>query len=110
MDFGALVATMDRAVQVDLGAIPVVYEPHEGQPVTVQGIFDERYQLLQGGAHAGVESTGPAVWLRLEDLPEDPRQGERGHIVIGSTRYRIRERQTDGVGGSVLMLLHRVAP
>lgn len=104
MSFPELVTAVDRAVQGHLGAVAVVYEPYLAPAVEVQGLFDANYVLVEGGA-VGVESTGPAVWLRLEDLPSDPREDENVKVTIGGTRYTVRERKADGMGGILLVLL-----
>ena len=71
----------------------------------MQGIFDEAYVLVDP-QQPGLSSWGPAVFLRLEDLPsgqldEDPRISVPGHV------YRVREAKEDGQGG-VLLLLHEI--
>lgn len=101
--FAVLVAQMDRVAQVNLGAVDVFYQPEIGDAVTVSGIFDAQYVLVQGGAHAGVESLAPAVFLRIEDLPTDPEQDEPT-LDIAGVAYRVAERKPDGLGGIVLVL------
>jgi hypothetical protein len=96
----------DRAVQKHLGGDEVVYQPASGASATVTGIFDENYVLVEQG-NGGVEQVGPAVWLRLEDLPIHPDVDEPRLTIHGRT-YRVRERKTDGtLGGTILLLLHR---
>jgi len=101
--FAELLVQVDRAAQAHLGGGPVVYRPAVGQPVEVTGIFDAQYVLAQGQAEAGVEALGPAVFLRLEDLPADPEQDEPT-LTIGGLNYRVTERKPDGMGGIVLAL------
>jgi len=103
-----LVAAADRAAQDLLGGVTVSYAPEVREAVEVQGMFDERYVLVQASAHAGVEQTAPAVFLRLEDLPADPDDDEP-LITIGAKTYRVRERQRDGLGG-IRLLLHLADP
>lgn len=103
MAFPALLAAADRAALQYLGG-PVRYAPSAGAPVDVRGVFDAVYVKADAG-QAGVMSSGPAVFLRLEDLPTDPEDDEATITVEGST-YRVREVQRDGQGG-VLLLLHR---
>ncbi len=107
MSFSALVAAADRAAQAALGGETVTYTPTVGAPppaaVQVTGIFDEQYVLAKGSAEAGVEALGPAVFLRLEDLPTDPEDDEPA-ITIRSVDYRVIERRPDGIGGIVLAL------
>jgi anti-sigma factor ChrR (cupin superfamily) len=106
MAFTDLVEDVDRAVQQHLGGVTVVYQPEAGDAVTVTGMFDATYVLLDQG-NAGVEQVTPAVWLRLEDLPVHPSEDDPV-ITVNGTTYRVRERQVDSVdGGSVRLLLHR---
>lgn len=103
MAFADLVTAADRAAQVALGGELVTYAPEVGAPVEVTGIFDEQYVLAKGSAEAGVETLGPAVFLRLEDLPEDPEDDEPT-VTIRGVEYRVVERRPDGLGGIVLAL------
>jgi hypothetical protein len=106
MAFSDLVAKIDRAVQGHLGGVDVVYAPAVGDAVTVTGMFDAAYVLLDQG-QSGVEQIVPAVWLRLEDLPVHPDEDEPALTIAGNT-YRVRERHVDSVdGGTVRLLLHR---
>jgi hypothetical protein len=72
--------------------------------VDVRGIFDAAYVRVEAG-RAGVSSSGPAVFLRLEDLPTDPENDEPIMTVAG-VNYTVREAQKDGQGG-IHLLLHR---
>lgn len=103
MAFADLVAQVDRAALSTLGGEPVTYAPEVGSAVEVTGIFDAQYVLAKGGAEAGVEALGPAVFLRLEDLPVDPEEDEPT-LTIGGVDYRVTERRPDGMGGIVLAL------
>lgn len=104
MSFDELVASVDRVALAVFGEpVPVTYAPLVGVPVPVDGIFDEQYVLAKGTAEAGVESVGPAVFLRLEDLPTDPETDEPT-LTIRGIDYRVVERRPDGLGGIVLAL------
>ena len=105
MAFADLIALTDRSVQAHLGGVPVTYAPGVGNAVTVLGIFDENYSLVDQG-NAGVETIVPAVFLRLEDLPSDPRE-DNPIITIGLVEYTVRERPTDGVGGAIRLILRK---
>ena len=93
----------DRAGQVSLGGEPIVYQPETGAAVPITGIFDEVYILAKGDAEAGVETLGPEVFLRLEDLPVDP-EDDKPMLTLRGVTYRVTERRPDGIGGSVLAL------
>lgn len=103
MSFFDLIARADRTAQRVLGGVPVVYTPQDGAPVTVTGIFDAQYLLIESG-ETRVEGRHPAVFLRLSDLPTDPDQDEPT-VTIGAKEYRVTERRPDGLGGVLLVLL-----
>lgn len=105
--FDDLVEQADRAVHSLLGGETVTYDPAVGSPVDVTGVFDAQYVLAKGTAEAGVESVGPAVFLRLEDLPTDP-EVDDPILTIRSVAYRVIERRLAGMGG-VVLALRRVA-
>lgn len=110
MSFADLVAAADRIAMDAFGdkdesgePVQMTYAPAVGAPVPVTGIFDEQYVLAKGSADAGVETIGPAVFLRLEDLPVDPEDDEPTLTIRGDD-YRVTERRPDGMGGIVLAL------
>lgn len=105
--FDELVASTDRVALSVFGEdTPIVYEPLGGPPVQVDGIFDRAFVLAKGDAEAGVESVGPAVFLRLEELPADPEEDDPT-LTIRGVDYRVIERMPDGAGGIVLALRKR---
>jgi hypothetical protein len=105
--FADLLSAADGAIVADAGlGGPVSYTPDGGDAVTVNGIFDEAYQRLDVGG-PGISSVGPAVFLRLEDLPSDPRVDRAAALVIEGVTYVFHEVQPDGQGG-VLLHLHKV--
>jgi len=103
MTFSALLERADVAVRGILGGT-VNYAPSVGIAVDVTGIFDAVYVKVDAG-EAGVSSTGPAVFLRLEDLPSDPTT-DAATVTVAGIAYSIREAEPDGQGG-VLLLLHK---
>jgi hypothetical protein len=108
MSFADLIAQTDRAVQEHLGGVTVTYAPEVGDAVEVTGIFDAAFMLVAPG-NSSVEQAGPAVWLRLEDLPVHPDDDEPT-LTIDGQDYTVRERQTDGPdGGTIRLLLHHAA-
>jgi hypothetical protein len=104
MAFADLVASIDDAVREHLGSVSVEYQPESGDAVEVDGLFDANYVLVDEG-NAGVEQVGPAVWLKLDDLPVHPDDDEP-QLTIAGKLYRVRERQPDGMG-TIRLLLHR---
>lgn len=106
MAFADLVEASDRLTHEHLGGVDVVYQPGSGDPVTVRGIFDANFVLVEGG-EAGVEQITPAVFLRLEDLPSDP-SADDPTIAIAGRSYSVRHRQVDGSqGGGIRLYLRR---
>lgn len=103
MDFTALLAQADKAVTERLGG-PVRYTSSGFSAVDIPGVFDAAYVLVDAG-QAGVSSSGPAVFLRLADLPSDPSDDEPT-IEFAGVEYSVREARPDGQGG-VVLLLHK---
>lgn len=101
--FRDAVAAMDARLVEDLGE-PTSYTSAAGVTGTPNGIFDEQYQLVDEG-HAGVSSSGPAVFYREAELPADPKT-DTPTIVIGGVAYEVAVVKKDGHGG-VLLMLHR---
>jgi hypothetical protein len=99
--FDELVAMTDRAIFDALGGEPVTYTPQSGPPATVTGMYDANFVLAKGGAHAGVEAVGEAVFFRLSDLPADP-ETDTPTLTIRGNAYSVIERMPDGMGGIVL--------
>jgi hypothetical protein len=102
--FADLIAAVDvTVIEVLGGREPVWYQPAIGDPVEVWGIFDAQYILVGEGERAGVETVGPAVFLRLAELPVDP-EVDDPILGIGGLDYRVTERRTAGLGSTLLML------
>ena len=104
MGYADLVLAADHAAKVLLGGVTATYAPEVGAPVSVVGLFDERYVKVTAGSHGAVESCGPAFFCHIADLPIDP-ENDDPTITIAGTAYNVVERQRDGVGG-IRLLLH----
>lgn len=104
MTFAEMVAAADRAALIALGGVTVMYAPAVGDPVLVTGMFDAEYVLAKGSPEAGVGVTGPAVFLRLEDLPLDPEDDEPTLTIGGVDYTMVGPPQPDGMGGVLLVL------
>lgn len=102
MDFAARLAAADSAALQHLGGA-VRYTPSTGPAVDVSGVFDAGFVPTVNQQQPGVVGYGPAVFLRLADLPTDPEDDEP-LITIAGVDYRVREPQKDGMGGVVLLL------
>ena len=106
MSFTDLLGGTDSAALEILGAA-FVYTPGTGDPVEPLGIFDAAYRRVDAGT-AGISSSGPAVFCRLDDLASDPREDGEATVTVDSVTYSIHEAQPDGLGG-VLLHLHRTS-
>jgi hypothetical protein len=102
VDFAAHLARADAAAVDHLGSV-ASYTPEGGEAVEVQGIFDAAYVLVDPGAGPGVSSCGPALFVRMADLPSDPREDEPS-IEVAGVQYRVKEVRPDGQGGVLLLL------
>lgn len=105
MSFATLLERTDEAVRGTLGE-DVIYTPGVGPAVPVRGIYDAAYVKV-GAGHADVSSSGPAVFLRLSELPSDPSDDAAARVMRAGVDYKVRESEPDGQGG-VLLLLQRV--
>lgn len=101
--FERLVERVDRAALAILGGEAIVYTPKVGSGVTITGIYDSAFALAKGDSNAGVETQGPAVFVRFSDLPVDPELDDPILTIRGDS-YRVIERIPDGIGGIVLAL------
>lgn len=103
MAFADLVTAADRAAIERLGGVEVLYQPDVGDPVSIEGIFDSNSVLVDQD-ETGTEIRGPAVFLRLEDLPADPDEDDPTLTIEGKD-YGVRGRERDGLGGIRLFLV-----
>jgi hypothetical protein len=106
MGFRALLGMVDRAALRSLGDDGIQYQPGTGPAIDVDGIFDAEYFLVDAG-EAGVSSSGPAVVLRVEDLPSGWEADADKLIIFNGVQYRPHTIQPDGMGG-VRFLMHLV--
>lgn len=106
MGFREILAAGDQALRALTGD-DVTFSPAVGSPVEVRGVFSERYvRTSTTPGEAGVSTTGPAVFLRLDDLPSDPSDTD-AQVTIAGVTYSAHEVEPDGLGG-VLLFLHKV--
>lgn len=103
MGFADLMAQADRTAREVLGG-SVVYRPGVGAPVTVAGVFDAAFSLVDLG-DPGVASVGPVVFLGRLELPSDPDTDRDARIEVAGVLYRIHEVRPSLDG--VFLLLHR---
>ncbi len=107
MSFANLMSGVDRDVVDVVGGEPVIYHPQAGPAVTgIFGIFEDSFLLVQGAADDGVETKVPTLFLRLGDLPTDPRIDTPTFTIRGLS-YRIWKRQPAEFG-SILLWLRKI--
>ena len=103
MSWAGLMAVMDATLVEHFGGASV-YTPAIGAAATPRGVFDAAYVPVSVG-EAGVQSSGPAIFYRLADLPADPATDEPT-ITVNAVNYEVTVVRKDGQGG-VLLELHR---
>lgn len=84
---------------------PVVYSATGETDVTVYAVFDGIYEEVDPNTGAVIVSTKPSIGVRDADLPRAPKNNDR--VTVRGAIHRVVEVQTDGQGGSKL-LLHKV--
>lgn len=104
MTFADLLASADQAVRKNLGG-EITYTPGVGDPVAIDGVFDAAFVLLDP-QQPGVSSQGPALFVRVEDLPSDPEVDGDATVTINGVEYSPHTVKPDGLGG-LYLLLHR---
>ncbi len=73
-----------------------------GDPVTVQGIFDETYQEVDPETGAIVMSSNPRVMLWASEIPAGFVQGSS--VVVNGHTYKARTIEPDAQGIKVVKL------
>lgn len=79
----------------------VTYTPATGEPYEIQGIFNEIYQEVDS-AGAIVQSARPNLGVRVDDLAAKVARGDK--VTLRGVTYRVLDNQTDGEGGTTLLL------
>ena len=102
MGFADLLALADVSARGQLGRT-VTYTPAVGAAVDVIGIFDQAYVKADLG-NPGVSTSGPAVFLTLDDLPSDPKTDTAATVTVGGVAYLPHAVEPDGLGGTLLHL------
>ncbi len=100
MSFADSLAAVDVLTRQHLGE-DVIYTPGVGAAVTVRGVFDAAYELVDP-KDPGVSSQGPAVFLGVDDLPDENYLAAT--LRIGGTDYLVWKAEPDGQGAVVLRL------
>ncbi len=89
---------------MDIFGEPVLYTPTAGEPITITGVFDEAYTVVEEMDSRPVSSTYPVLGVRLAVFPVPPQAGDRLTIVAKNDLYTVREVRPDGHGAAKLLL------
>lgn len=96
----------NRLLDVAMGAFNVTnsatFHPAKGASFTARAIWDGLYQAVDPETNAVVTSTQPRIDVKLNDLEQEPKLGDR--VEIKNIMYDIIELQKDGQGAATLML------
>lgn len=74
----------------------------------LRGVFQASHAALDPETGVQVRSTQPVLLINGQDLPLEPKQGDT--VVARSTTYRVRDAQSDGHTGWLLMLHRTTTP
>jgi hypothetical protein len=80
----------------------VTYQPRDGDPFSVSGVFTAPHETIDVSAEATVSSNAPVLGVNLADFPSKPRNGD--HLIRAERRYRVVNVKDDGEGGAALHL------
>ena len=107
IDFDRLVLGPNIGIFGEQPASQPIYQPANGMPFPVNGVFDLAYRpidplVIEGMDSSHVTTAGPCLGVALSAFPAPPLQGDL--VTIRGTPYRVSEVRPDGVGGARLML------
>lgn len=107
MSFADLLASADSAVLDSLaGAETVEFRTGYGVYQTVQAIFEAKHQSVSLG-EMGISAFAPSLFVRLSDLPSDPRDDDGCSFIVNGRHYSPRDVQRDGQGFALIKLEQR---
>lgn len=84
---------------------PVTYQPTEGAPFELQGVYSAPHTAVDIGASTEISTTAPMIGVDLAAFPAPPRSGDR--LIREGLLYRVDDIKPDGQGGADL-ILHRI--
>ena len=82
-----------------------LYTPLNHAPVSMNIIFDSDFVVIEGGGEVGVETTKPAVTVRVADTVAagfTPRQGDQ--VAVRGAFYVVVAVEPDGEAQTALIL------
>lgn len=83
---------------------PVVFRPLNGEPLSVQGIFDRSFHELEEAEPSQRNVLLVSVGLRLSQLPREPKEGDLLDVPRLSMQFKVRQARPDGKGSVRCML------
>lgn len=96
MSFDNAIKSVNKIVTKVMGK-NVVYTYLSGGTSDIRGVFDNAFVEVQG-----VSSLKPILKIRLEDLTQEPAEGDL--VNVNSTDYLVLDSQQDSFGWAVLIL------
>ena len=93
---------MALSSSMDAFGSTATYTPIVGTPYSITAIFRDAFVEVRGRDSIGNASLRPTLTVRLADLLAEPDVGDT--VTVDSTVFNIIESQSDGGGGSVLIL------
>jgi len=79
----------------------VLYSPSEGSPITITGIFNDIFEIIEEGT-SNLMSSKPTLGVKSNDFEDFPIMGDR--VTIRTKVYEVTEIQRDGESGLNLFL------
>lgn len=73
-----------------------------GSPISISGVWDAPNHDVDPSTGAQINSVSPELGIRLKDLPEYPKAGDK--VKVKGKFYAVIEPQDDGQGGCTLIL------
>jgi hypothetical protein len=76
-----------------------------GNPISLDGVYDERHQVLDPQTSVPVGGYQPTYGIDLGDLPGAPEAGDT--VTVAGIVREVLDVQEDGQGGALLILGRR---
>lgn len=105
MSWEELTAGVQRACVSTFGATAApFYRPHGAGPgYTLPGIFRDEAVEVDAGDGVSISSVAPVLHVRRADMQADPMEDDE--VDVRGRTYQVKNRQPDGEGMLLLMLL-----
>jgi len=80
----------------------VSYKPLSGGSYTLYAVFDRNFEQVDPDTQVIVASNVPMLGVNLNEMHEEPEQGDQVEII--DETFRVVDSQEDGQGGASLIL------